>query len=336
VLRRRARWTQSATSLVRLSSKRQELLDGRADDIGRRTEALQVIAVSFGLDEDIEGRVLDEVDRPQGRGVLRRIDMLLVAKNTDGVIHRVVVGDDDDFGSLLATIIPLEAAGLVGRTAGKGSSGFDPSDAWALAQSLLPGTGLAFFLVEHSWAQPLLDAVAESGGALLGDGFLTSEAGLLVEAEVVAIDEAARVIAAAQDAEARATLLAIAAEAGASEAVVTLDVVRAAAAADAVRALITAGLVEEAAAQEAVEALSAAGLVVAAAEEAAAEAVAEGAATVRAASRVDLNARSERRRAVKLTAPEQDVRARIGAIRWPSAQCAGASLTSVDPRAIQS
>jgi DNA-binding NarL/FixJ family response regulator len=262
---------------------------------------LQVIAVSFGLDADFEGRVLAEVDRLQGRRVLRLLDMFLVAKHADGGIHRLVVGDDDDFGSLLARIVPLEGAGLVGRTAGEASWGFDPSDAWVLAQSLLPGTGLAFFLVEHSWAQPLLDAIAETGGALLGEGFLTSEAGLLVEAEVAAIDEAARVIAAAQDAEARATLLAIAARARATEAVVASDVVRAAAAADAVRALITAGLVEEAAAHEAVEALSAAGLIVAAAEEEAAEAVAEGAATVKAASITVAQARVLRYLPTKLT-----------------------------------
>ena len=164
--------------------------------------------------------------------------------------------------------------------AGDGSSGFDPSDARALAESLLPGTALAFLLVEHGWAQPLFDAIAETGGALLGEGFLTAEAGLLVGAEVAAMEEAAEVIAAAQAAEARATLRAMAAEAEAAEAVAASEAIRAAAAADAVRALIAAGIVEEAAAHEAVEALNAAGLIVAAADEAAAEAVAEDAAAV--------------------------------------------------------
>ena len=89
---------------------------------------------------------------------------------------------------------------------GGGSSGFDPADAWTLAESLLPGTALAFLLVEHGWAQPLFDAIAETGGALLGEGFLTPEAGLLVGAEVAAMEEAAQVIAAAQAAEVHATL----------------------------------------------------------------------------------------------------------------------------------
>ena len=245
---------------------------------------LQVIAVSFGPGADFEGRVLAEVDRLQGRGVLRLLDMLFIEKSEDGTIQRLVVGDDEDFGALLASIVPVDGTGLVGSPVGEGSSRFDPADAWALAESMLPGTALAFMLIEHGWAQPLFDAIAETGGALLGEGFLTSESGLLVGAEVAAMDEAAEVIAAAQAAEARATLLAMAAGTLAAEEIAASEAIRSAASADAIRALITAGLVEEAAAHEAVEALNAAGLIVAAADEAAAEALAEAAATARAAS----------------------------------------------------
>ena len=241
---------------------------------------LQVIAVSFGPGADFEGRVLGEVDRLQGRGVLRLLDVLFVAKSEDGVVERLVVGDDDDFGALLAGIVPFDGAGLVGD----GSSGFDPADAWALAGSLAPGTGLAFLLVEHGWAQPLFDAIAQNGGVLVGEGFLTPEAGLVVGAEVAALEEAAGVIAAAQAEEADTMLLAMAAQTQAAEAIATSEAVRSAAAADAIRALITAGIVEEAAALEAVEALTAAGIIVAAANEAATEAIAEAAATVQAAS----------------------------------------------------
>jgi hypothetical protein len=246
---------------------------------------LQVIAVRFSPGSDFQGRVLAELDRLQGRGLLRLLDLLFVAKNEDGTIEPVVVvGGDDDFGALLASIVPLAGVGLEERHGDDGSSGFDPADAWALAESLLPGAALAFLLIEHGWAQPLFDAIAETGGALLGEGFLTSEAGLLVGAEVAAMEEAAEVIAAAQAAEARATLLAAEAETEAAEAVAASEAIRAAAAASAVRALINAGIVEEAAVHEAVEALNAAGLIVAAADEAAAEAVAEDATAVRAAA----------------------------------------------------
>ena len=245
---------------------------------------LQVIAVSFSPGSDFQARVLTEVDRLQGRGVLRLLDVIFVAKNEDGTIEPVVVGgDDDDLGALLSSILPLGGGGLVEPTGDAGSSGSAMADAWALAESLLPGTALALLLVEHGWAQALFEAVSESGGALLGEGFLTAEAGLVVGAEVAALEEAAEVIAVAQAAEARATLAALAAETQAADAIAASEAIVAGAAAVAVRALIDAGIVQEAAAHEAVEALNAAGLMVAAADEAAAEAVAEDAAVVRTA-----------------------------------------------------
>jgi DNA-binding NarL/FixJ family response regulator len=247
---------------------------------------LQVIAVGFGPGADFEGRILAELDRLQGRGVLRLLDVLFAAKDDDGTITQLVVGDDEDFGALLASVVPLDAAGLVTPSGGDGTAGFDPSDAWALAQSLRPGTALAFLLVEHGWAEPLFDAIAETGGELVGEGFLTAEAGLIVGAEVAAMEEAAAVIAAAQAAEINATLEAIAAEAQAAEAIAASEAICAAAAADAIRALIDAGIVEEAAAHEALEAVRAAGLIVAAADEAAAEAVAEDARAVVAADEI--------------------------------------------------
>lgn len=256
---------------------------------------LQVIAVSFGSGADFQGRVLAEVDRLQGRGVLRLLDVLFVAKNEDGTIQRVVVVGDDDFGALLSSIVPLDATEE--PAADDGSSGFDPAEAWALAESLLPGAALAFLLIEHTWAQPLFDSIAETGGVLVGEGFLTSKAGSLVGTEVAAMEEAAQVIAAAQAAQAHATLLAMAAETEAAKAIAASEAIRAAAAAGAIRALITAGIVEEAAAHEAVEALSAAGLIIAAADEAAAEAVAEDTAMVMAADEAAAEARATLRAA---------------------------------------
>ena len=51
------------------------------------TAPLQVIALSFSRDAGSEDRILAEVDRLRGRGVLRLLDMLFVAKK----IGRAVV-----------------------------------------------------------------------------------------------------------------------------------------------------------------------------------------------------------------------------------------------------
>jgi DNA-binding CsgD family transcriptional regulator len=292
---------------------------------------LQVIAVSFSPGSDFQGRVLAEVDRLQGRGVLRLLDMIFVAKNEDGTIEPVVVGgDDDDFGALLSSVLPLGGGGVVEPTGDVGSSGFALVDAWALAESLLPGTALALLLVEHGWAQALFDAVAESGGALLGEGFLSAEAGLVVGAEVAAVEEAAEVIAVAQAAEARATLAAMAAQTQAAEAIATSEAIVAGAAAVAVRALIDAGIVQEAAAHEAVEALNAAGLIVAAADQAAAEAVAEDAATVRTADQAAAEAVAQD--ATEVIVADQ---AAAEAVAGAAANVAAASITVAEARVLR-
>ena len=83
---------------------------------------LQVIAVSFSPGSDFQPRVLAELDRLQGRGVLRLLDVIFVAKNQDGTIEPVVVGgDDDDLGALLSSILPLGGGGLVERTGDVGN-----------------------------------------------------------------------------------------------------------------------------------------------------------------------------------------------------------------------
>ena len=251
------------------------------------TAPLQLIGLTFPLGADAESRLLAEVDRIEGRGVLRVLDVVFVAKGQDGAVAGLEVGDDEDFGSLLAGISPVGAHNGGGPAAGDEAAdepaGSGAAAVQALADSLEPGSAVAFLLVEHLWANPLVDAVSAAGGVLISDDFLTGDLSLAVGAEVAAVEEASAVIAEAQAAEAAAMLRAIAASAEAAEAEAASERIQEAAAADAVRALITAGLIEAAAAHEAVTALTAAGLITEAAAQASAEAVAGAAATIAAA-----------------------------------------------------
>ena len=241
------------------------------------TAPLQLIALTFRLEADAESRLLAEVDQIRGRGVLRVLDMVMVAKGRDGTVEALAVGDDEDFGSLLAGIAPFGAQNAGRQAAGDGSVG---SGVDALVDSVAPGNAVAFLLVEHLWASPLADAVAAAGGALISDDFLTGDISRAIGAEVAAVEEASAVIAEAQAAEATAVLRAVAAGAAAAEAEAASERIQEAAAADAVSALIVAGLIEEAAAHEAVTALTAAGLITDAAAQASDEALAGAAATI--------------------------------------------------------
>jgi DNA-binding NarL/FixJ family response regulator len=253
------------------------------------TAPLQLIALTFRLDAGAESRLLAEVDRIEGRGVLRVLDMVFVAKGQDGTLEGLEVGDNEDFGSLLRSISPFRAENgdrpLASNGAASEPAGSDAAAMEALANSLEPGNAVVFLLVEHLWAGPVVDAVSAAGGALISDDFLTGDAGLAVRAEVAAVEEASAVIAEAQAAEAAAVLRVLAAGAEAAEAEAASEQIQEAAAAAAVNALITAGLVEAAAAHEAVTALTAAGLITEAAARASDQAVADAAATIAAADR---------------------------------------------------
>jgi hypothetical protein len=251
------------------------------------TAPLQLIGLSLHLDADAESRLLAEVDRIEGRGVLRVLDMVLVARGQDGVIEGLEVGDDEDFGSLLASVSPFGVENGGRSVAGDGAAG-EPAGSGvaavrALTDSLPPGSAVALLLVEHLWARPLVDAISAVGGALVSDDFLTGDVSLAVRAEVAVVEEASAVIAEAQAAEATAVLRAIAASALAAEAEAASERIQEAAAADTVSALIAAGLIEAAAAHEAVTALTAAGLITDAAAQASDRAVADAATTIAAA-----------------------------------------------------
>ncbi|HEV2243931.1 MAG TPA: LuxR C-terminal-related transcriptional regulator, partial [Streptosporangiaceae bacterium] len=256
---------------------------------------------------------LAEVDRIEGRGVLRVLDVVFLAKGQDGTVEGLEVGDNEDFGSLLASIAPSGSQNAGRSVAVNGASapaGSGMAAVQALASSVEPGTGVAFVLVEHLWAGPLVDAVRAAGGALVSDDFLAGDASAAVAAEVAAVEEASAVTAAAQAVEAAAVLRAVAASAEASATEAASERVQEAAAAAAVRALIAAGLVEEAAAHEAVTALTAAGLITDAADKAASEAVAEDLALIGAADEVAAEATHEaqaRMRAASMTRSEAQV-----------------------------
>ena len=275
---------------------------------------LQMIALTFRLDVDAESRLLAEVDRIEGRGVLRVLDMVFLAKGQDGTVEGLEVGDGEDFGSLLAGISPFGTGNgdrpAAGNGAASASAGSGAATVQALADSLEPGSAVALLLVEHLWAGPLVDAVSDAGGALISDDFLAGDVSRAIGAEIAAVEEASAVIAEAQAAEAAAVLRAVTAGAEAAEAEVVSEQIQEAAAAEAVGALIAAGLIEEAAAHQAVTALTAAGLITDAAAQAAGEAVAGDLALISAADDVAGEATQEaqaKMRAASITRSEAQV-----------------------------
>ena len=207
------------------------------------TAPLQVIALSFSRDAGAEDRILAEVDRLRGRGVLRLLDMLFVAKSQDGTIERLGPAITRTSGRSWPRSFPWPTAD--DRPGPRRPVSRPPLTRpmrrhWPILFSRGPRLPSCVSIT----GPPRCSTQSRTGGTLIGEGFLTSETGLVVGAQVAAMEEAPEVIARAQAENAGALLAAVAARAEAAEAVAESEQIQSAAAAAAVRALITAGLVE--------------------------------------------------------------------------------------------
>lgn len=307
---------------------------------------IQVMAVGFGSEPPVEDRILQELDTLQGRGLVRLLDLLFVRKAADGSVAAFDVGDDNDYGELLAGFLDIDLDEVAARNGTLTLDG-EALDLAALAEDLDPGTAIAVLLIEHAWASRLFDAFEDAGGVMLAEGLITEDGALLIGAEVEAMNEAASAIEAAQALEAASILEALAAADEARDAVARAESIKTAAAASAVQALVEAGVIEEAAAQEAADALVTAGLIEQSAYQEAAEtveesemvqaaAVADAAAAEAAAQETEVEAAAEATEAVAGAAAVEET-AKLGAEETMRASLAAevdASLTKAERRVL--
>ena len=246
---------------------------------------VQLMVFGYGPGDGVEESIMAELDALEGKGLLRLLDFLFVQKTLDGNLEMLDVGDDEDYGTILAGFFDWEGEDV--------DADVDADELAELAESLEPGASMAVVLVEHLWAAGLFDAVGESGGELLSEGFITEEGAVILGAEVEAISEAAQAIEVAHEAEAIARLEALQAIGDATRAIEAADEIRTAAAAEAISALIAAGIIEQRAADEAADSLVEAGLIIAEAEEAEDEALLEASEVIEEAEEAEQGAVEE-------------------------------------------
>jgi DNA-binding CsgD family transcriptional regulator len=154
---------------------------------------MQLIAVGFKPGVDFVGAIIEEIDRLQGHGVLRLLDVLVLAMDDDGSLTRVEIADED-FGELLIAGAQLDPADVFAMFEGRGVHVLQSERAQALAQSLVPGSGLALILMEHQWARPLFESIAGLGGVVFSEGFIGEQTENLVGVQLAALEDTARVI----------------------------------------------------------------------------------------------------------------------------------------------
>lgn len=145
---------------------------------------VQILVVGFEHGK-FEGKVLAELRRLREADIIRLVDLLFVRKDDEGTIEEVELSDIPreemaEMGAIAGALLGFGAAGEEGAEAGalagaaraEEGSLLDEERIWYLADAIPPGSAAGIALLEHRWAIPLRDAIAEAGGQSLLDAWL--------------------------------------------------------------------------------------------------------------------------------------------------------------------
>jgi hypothetical protein len=128
---------------------------------------VQVLVVGFE-EPSFSGAALDELERLRDAGIVRLIDVLVVARGDDGELTTL------EPPASVAPGAGEVAAALLG--AGGNDDDAEPdAETWSLADAIAPGSTAAVALIEHLWAAPLLEAIAAAGGRPLEETWLAAD-----------------------------------------------------------------------------------------------------------------------------------------------------------------
>ena len=137
---------------------------------------VQLIVLGFSHPE-FHGEIVAELERLKESDTVRVIDALAVHKDAEGeieVAHLSNLSKDEaiEFGSKVGALIGLGIEGeegmVVGAEAGAeagadGVSVFSDEEAWDVLEDIPNDSAAALILLEHHWAVPLRDAIAQGG-----------------------------------------------------------------------------------------------------------------------------------------------------------------------------
>lgn len=141
---------------------------------------VQLLAVGFGPDAKFEGRIVEELMSLEDRGQIRVLDLLFVQKELDGDL----VSADyqaEGMGETVAALLGIprgtlrEAEAVFPSLTQSNAFGLSIEQIRELARELEPGTAAGFVLLEHKWARQLREAIRDTGGMPVAEGFLTEE-----------------------------------------------------------------------------------------------------------------------------------------------------------------
>ena len=136
---------------------------------------VQVLVVGFDQPA-FDGEVLAEFVRLREAGIVRLVDVLLVARADDGSLQTVSPPGELDphLGELVAAFLHRADEPDRGEPDDQASS-TTAGAAWSLGDIVPPGCVVAVALIEHLWADQLTSVIRRAGGRPLEETWLARD-----------------------------------------------------------------------------------------------------------------------------------------------------------------
>ena len=157
---------------------------------------VQLLAIGFGAEAKFEGKVMDELSKLENQQTIRILDLLFVHKDEATGDLLALDYQGEELGAIVGALLGFEfetdgnEQPADSQKVESHAFGLSLREIEAMAASLEPGSSAGFLLVEHLWARDLKQAIRQTGGVPMGEGFLTPETVAVVAAELVALSEA--------------------------------------------------------------------------------------------------------------------------------------------------
>ena len=149
---------------------------------------IQIFTFGFPDTSGFEGRIAEELIKLSDAGTIRIIDALaVVADGDEAEILRVSDLDQaqrEELGMEIGALMGLGMAGLEGMIEGaeagaeiveEGGLGIVEAIGEDFIDNLPDGAAALLLIIEHTWAVPLRNAVADAGGLLLGNQWIGAQ-----------------------------------------------------------------------------------------------------------------------------------------------------------------
>jgi hypothetical protein len=129
--------------------------------------------------QNFTGEAAEELLRLHDAGIIRVMDLVLVAKGDDGTVMAQELGDLDDLGEF-------------GRLEAELAETLAEEDVLNLGAVMAPGSMGALLVYENLWAAPFASALRHAGGQLVTNGRIPVQAIIAaVEADQALVGEGA-------------------------------------------------------------------------------------------------------------------------------------------------